>query len=317
MHRGRALVEHLHPVHADVARARARVLRDHGGQRDERPPSPGQRSGPGRVPRSTSSPRRRPPGRRRAGPIAASSRRSTSASSGRAPSRRALAAAASSGRPRAAARRRPVARHRTPYMRRSVELIDQEADASEVTPGFSKRRGRSRRPSRFGRRSRSPRVPGRPRQRSGQGSPSRSRSAIQARRVARTEPSPRVYGLRLGALRPSAYWTAPSSVSSRPSRHAAATSSAPRAACSSQRSRRAPAAPEGSRRSRFFAWRSLAPNRLAAPLVASAACANRGEALDAVDEQLLVPEPLTLSKGFLEHELGFVIALLEGAIKPS
>jgi hypothetical protein len=36
VHRGRALVELLHPVHADVARPGVRVVRDHGRQRDER-----------------------------------------------------------------------------------------------------------------------------------------------------------------------------------------------------------------------------------------------------------------------------------------
>jgi hypothetical protein len=36
VHEGRARVDLLHPVHADVARPGARVLRDHGGQRDER-----------------------------------------------------------------------------------------------------------------------------------------------------------------------------------------------------------------------------------------------------------------------------------------
>ena len=36
VHRGGAAVEHLQPVNADVARAVARVLRDHRGERDER-----------------------------------------------------------------------------------------------------------------------------------------------------------------------------------------------------------------------------------------------------------------------------------------
>jgi hypothetical protein len=36
VHRGRAPVELLHPVHADVPRAGLRVVRDHGRERDER-----------------------------------------------------------------------------------------------------------------------------------------------------------------------------------------------------------------------------------------------------------------------------------------
>ena len=36
MHRGRGAIEHLHSVHADVTRAGARVLGDHGRERDER-----------------------------------------------------------------------------------------------------------------------------------------------------------------------------------------------------------------------------------------------------------------------------------------
>ena len=36
VHEGRALVDDLHAIHADVADARLRVLRDHGGEGDER-----------------------------------------------------------------------------------------------------------------------------------------------------------------------------------------------------------------------------------------------------------------------------------------
>ena len=58
VHRGRARAEHLHPVHADVPAAGARVAGDHGRQRDERPgvagPAP---TAPAGAPRSTSSPR--------------------------------------------------------------------------------------------------------------------------------------------------------------------------------------------------------------------------------------------------------------------
>ena len=58
MHRRRARAEHLHAVHADVALPVARVARDHGRQRDERPgvarPARLHRAA---APRSTSSPR--------------------------------------------------------------------------------------------------------------------------------------------------------------------------------------------------------------------------------------------------------------------
>ena len=63
VHERRAAVDDLHPVHADVARARVRVLRDDGRQRDERrrdrrASSAGSGVARGRRRR----PRRRPPG---------------------------------------------------------------------------------------------------------------------------------------------------------------------------------------------------------------------------------------------------------------
>ena len=37
VHRGRTRAEHLHAIHPDIALAGARIEREHGGQRDERP----------------------------------------------------------------------------------------------------------------------------------------------------------------------------------------------------------------------------------------------------------------------------------------
>ena len=115
VHQRRAPVDLLHPVHADVARAVARVVRDHRRERDERR----------RVARPAALDRQQVEvdvvareddllRRRRRARSSGASRRSTSASAGLAPSPRDPRAAASRARRRACARRRRATTRRTP-----------------------------------------------------------------------------------------------------------------------------------------------------------------------------------------------------------